>query len=48
MSESGSEVVRQKKKQEPSEKEMESVVTVSGSCGKRKLLHVGSEARESK
>lgn len=48
VSESGSEVVRQKNKQEPSEKEMESVVTASGSCGKRKLLRVGSETRESK
>lgn len=44
-SESGSEMARQRKR-ETSEKEMASVVTMSGRCGKRKLLNVGSETRE--
>lgn len=47
VSRSGSEVMRRTKKtkQDASEKEMESAVTVSGSCGKRKLLPVGGKTQ---
>lgn len=45
-SESGSEMVRRRKR-ETGEKEMESMVTMSGRCGKRKLLDVGSKTRDS-
>lgn len=48
-SQSGSEVVRRTKtkktKQDASEKEMASAGTVSGSCGKRKLLPVGGKTQ---